>query len=510
MIDLKALKEQLKLLGHDLPDEQVVEILKEMNIDFNDKPTERSDAKESQGNPTRSEGDGKDKQGLPRGGSILDNFQGKQHSQQLPFSDTQDYSFQSYNYGYTSPGHAPAVGLSHAKLPSSGVKVRSCTSEGPKGGSGEGCGPQAASSDYSDDCYDHDSDEVDADDKPGVSRRYSAAETLKPTSAANGSVCIQPGLNRSGAAFTSDQAARCSTKGAYSAGLAHLVRGPSDMADRLGRVTLNEPVVGSTIRQSRLQAGEKLERKDMETARSGAAARSQRPGSIMTAKDQHRKPHGSRNAIPYGQDTHGPLPNGRCVKKEDVEDDTEGDVAGSDPDREPLVHRATSEDEEWMLPGGLGASGRNAQEPYAAWLSGRVGPMDNRLADALLAQGQLSPQASNRSFASRATSRCSTGSKRAAKKVDRVLRYQQLQQEWSQNRFLKQAGGTNRGTSRKPVNFHSHFASLHAAEEAERQRMLRETRARTKKELGAATEAPTSNRRDELRWQTRMRLREQT
>ncbi|GIL45965.1 hypothetical protein Vafri_3072 [Volvox africanus] len=505
MIDLKALKEQLKVLGHDLPDEQVVAILKEMNIDYNDKPTERNDAKESPGNPTRPKGDGKDTQSLPRGGSILDNFQGGQPSQQFPFSSIQNYSRQSFNYGYTSPGHDQAVGLSHARLPSSSVQLRSCTTDGPKHGSGEDCLPQAASSDYSDDCYDHDSDEADTDDKPSVSRRYCATETLQPTLPNNDNSCI--GLNRSGA--THGQAAGCSTKGAYSSGLAHLVRGPSDIADRLGSVTLNEPVVGSTARQSRLQVEGKLRRKDMETTRPGVAARSQRPGSTISAKDQHRKPNGSRNAMSYDRDTLGPLPYGRGVKDEDVEDDAEVDVVVSDPDREPLMHKALSEDEEWTLPGGPGASGRNPQDPYAAWLGGHVGPVANRLADALLAHG-LSPQASNRSFASHATSRCSIGSKRGAKKVDRVQRYQQLQQEWSQNRFLKQAGGTNRGTSRKPVNFHSHFASLHAAEEAERQRMLRETRARTKKELGAATEAPTSNRRDELRWQTRMRLREQT
>lgn len=41
MIDLKALKEQLRLLGHDLPDEQVVAILKEMSIDFHYTPAHR-------------------------------------------------------------------------------------------------------------------------------------------------------------------------------------------------------------------------------------------------------------------------------------------------------------------------------------------------------------------------------------------------------------------------------------------------------------------------------------
>eukprot|EP00198_Chlamydomonas_reinhardtii_P000954 XP_001690289.1 predicted protein [Chlamydomonas reinhardtii] len=78
--------------------------------------------------------------------------------------------------------------------------------------------------------------------------------------------------------------------------------------------------------------------------------------------------------------------------------------------------------------------------------------------------------------------------------VDRVKRYQQLAAEWGSNRFLNKAGGAGKGTSRKPVNFHSHFASLHAAEEAERQRVLKETRAKTKKELGGAQDAPTANR----------------
>lgn len=33
-IDLLSLKQQLQLLGHQLPDEQIVAILKDMNIDF--------------------------------------------------------------------------------------------------------------------------------------------------------------------------------------------------------------------------------------------------------------------------------------------------------------------------------------------------------------------------------------------------------------------------------------------------------------------------------------------
>ena len=43
---------------------------------------------------------------------------------------------------------------------------------------------------------------------------------------------------------------------------------------------------------------------------------------------------------------------------------------------------------------------------------------------------------------------------------------------------------------------------------AERQRKLRETRAKTAKALGSGYVAPTSKRRDDLRWDVRMRLRE--
>ncbi len=36
MIDLAALKTQLAMLGHNLPDSQIVSILQDMNIDFAD------------------------------------------------------------------------------------------------------------------------------------------------------------------------------------------------------------------------------------------------------------------------------------------------------------------------------------------------------------------------------------------------------------------------------------------------------------------------------------------
>ncbi len=78
----------------------------------------------------------------------------------------------------------------------------------------------------------------------------------------------------------------------------------------------------------------------------------------------------------------------------------------------------------------------------------------------------------------------------------------------ARGRFLSQGAGTAKAISRKPVNFYSHFATLHADEEAARKRMLQDTRAKTKQDMGAANQyvAPTTKRRDELRWQTRMKL----
>ena len=75
-------------------------------------------------------------------------------------------------------------------------------------------------------------------------------------------------------------------------------------------------------------------------------------------------------------------------------------------------------------------------------------------------------------------------------------------------RFLSQGAGTSKATSRKPVNYYNHFATLHADEDAARKRMLQDTRAKTKQDMGVGTQyvAPTTKRRDELRWQTRMKL----
>lgn len=60
MIDLTALKEQLRLLGHQLPDEQIKAILADMNIDVDDKDAvvdggDGGDAERAAGVPTTAQ-----------------------------------------------------------------------------------------------------------------------------------------------------------------------------------------------------------------------------------------------------------------------------------------------------------------------------------------------------------------------------------------------------------------------------------------------------------------------
>ena len=64
--------------------------------------------------------------------------------------------------------------------------------------------------------------------------------------------------------------------------------------------------------------------------------------------------------------------------------------------------------------------------------------------------------------------------------------------------------------ARKPANFHTYFAVLHAIEASDRDRMLKETRTKTATVLrpGMEYEAPTSKRRDDLRWEMRQRMQQ--
>ncbi|KAL6757902.1 hypothetical protein V8C86DRAFT_3094389 [Haematococcus lacustris] len=108
------------------------------------------------------------------------------------------------------------------------------------------------------------------------------------------------------------------------------------------------------------------------------------------------------------------------------------------------------------------------------------------------------------------------------RKVDRVARYQQLQQGWTRDSFLASTHISNGGkasvaaapkknavaTSRKPLNFHAYFKAMHAAESAEQAMLLKLSRAKTSHDLAPGSQfvAPDAKRRDALRWETRQRL----
>lgn len=87
-------------------------------------------------------------------------------------------------------------------------------------------------------------------------------------------------------------------------------------------------------------------------------------------------------------------------------------------------------------------------------------------------------------------------------------------------RFLQFAQGTKAApaarqavpNTRKPLNFHTYFSAMHAMEAADRDQMLKQSRSKTKTELtkGMQYQAPTSKRRDDLRWEVRMKMQGQT
>eukprot|EP00798_Chlamydomonas_sp_ICE-L_P024884 gene24884-10549_t len=75
-------------------------------------------------------------------------------------------------------------------------------------------------------------------------------------------------------------------------------------------------------------------------------------------------------------------------------------------------------------------------------------------------------------------------------KVDRVARYQELQKQWSKDKFLKSSAPTGSripasatSTARRNVNFHTHFAVLHAAEAAEKESALRQARSKSSSDM---------------------------
>lgn len=100
------------------------------------------------------------------------------------------------------------------------------------------------------------------------------------------------------------------------------------------------------------------------------------------------------------------------------------------------------------------------------------------------------------------------------KKVDRVAAYQQMQKTWSGDRFLKHSTGKPANVrqagaqARKPDNFHAYFSIMHAMEDEAKERSSAKAKERSSASSAAAAGyvAPTSKRRDALRWETRQRL----
>ncbi|KAG2425813.1 hypothetical protein HXX76_013438 [Chlamydomonas incerta] len=605
MIELAALKQQLQLLGHNLPDSQIVAILQDMNIDFAD--LDGSGA--GKAGPT-SAAAGPPK---PRAASILDSFQPaplgddfEPDSSSAPVAERP----QRYSYDYTDHTQGAALGNS---VPA-GVRAqapRRPASSTTKPAFVGAASPTVSQPGDGDEDETYDADEVEAssdevEDEPGLSCRHCqagehagacAAATAAGTS---GGAALSPGFSLCyGAGTTSTTlggpadaastrqawaegrgsgvgtsarglgpstvAAAGASSGAGIRGLGPAASGrqygtSSELVDSLGRLNLLA-AGGGPAGAVPAGAGRATGPATASTRGGGPAVSARplsgvlpRPSSAPRGRDQQSKPAGRPGSGPQKTDllsTFGRYPKRAFAGHDDDDDDDQSDTALAADTNDPMGLGRSMHHLAWPQGGrasaapGRGGSAAGAPRASASAAPGGTGRPGPAAARGAPGQGQgqragvardpyayddewrgvargpdldvpgrsLSPQASHRSFMSRASSasRATTraGGPGGAAKVDRVKRYQQLAAEWGSNSFLNKAGGASKGTSRKPVNFHSHFASLHAAEEAERQRVLKDARAKTKKELGGAQDAPTANRRDELRWQMRQRLMNQ-
>ncbi|PNW73082.1 hypothetical protein CHLRE_14g618250v5 [Chlamydomonas reinhardtii] len=613
MIDLAALKQQLQLLGHNLPDSQIVAILADMNIDLadNDSSAGPSSAGAAAGGPPK-----------PRAAkSILDTYQpaplGEDFEPDSPSAPVTEQP-ERFSYAYTDHSHGAALGNS---VPA-GVRAQAprrtnvSTTAKPAAVAAASPGAKQQGDGDEDDKYEtYDADELeeasdDVDEEPGLNCRHcqagehAGACSSATVPATSGTAALSPGFglrygsstfmntttiidepagvassqgrgssigaSARGPAASAAPGAAATSSGAGIRGIGPAAAGRqhgtgSELMESLGRLSLlasggTAAGPGSAVPVS--TAG-RTTGPATASARSGgyggpavsarpSSGAPPRPSSAPRGRDQQSKPAGRPGPGPHKTDllsTFGRYPKHAFA---DDEDDGESDVALAADTNDPLGLGRSMHHLAWPQHGaaraaaalaGKGSSAAGAPRASATAAAAGTGRPGSAAARGVPGQGQrvgmprdpytcedawlgvarghdldvpgrsLSPQASHRSFMSRASSasRATTraGGPGGAVKVDRVKRYQQLAAEWGSNRFLNKAGGAGKGTSRKPVNFHSHFASLHAAEEAERQRVLKETRAKTKKELGGAQDAPTANRRDELRWQMRQRLMNQ-
>ena len=86
----------------------------------------------------------------------------------------------------------------------------------------------------------------------------------------------------------------------------------------------------------------------------------------------------------------------------------------------------------------------------------------------------------------------------------RVARYQQLQAQWSRDRFLQSTS-----KPRKNVGFQRAFAAAHEASRADLEELKAENAWESARALASGYVPPEGKRRDSLRWQTRVAMQQQ-
>eukprot|EP01024_Parvocaulis_polyphysoides_P059475 TRINITY_DN6430_c0_g3_i1.p1 TRINITY_DN6430_c0_g3~~TRINITY_DN6430_c0_g3_i1.p1 ORF type:complete len:399 (-),score=42.19 TRINITY_DN6430_c0_g3_i1:317-1513(-) len=96
-------------------------------------------------------------------------------------------------------------------------------------------------------------------------------------------------------------------------------------------------------------------------------------------------------------------------------------------------------------------------------------------------------------------------SSKAAPKVDRVARYKQFEKQWNKSGFLR---GRKEPNDRKRQNFYQAFQEAHQREAAMQlnAKLTSIKRRQSQKQVVHKYIAPHEKRRDDLRWQTRMKM----
>lgn len=153
----------------------------------------------------------------------------------------------SYQFGYTSAANGGAGTLNHGKLVSQ-LPTRPQSTQDKRHGTREGLGPTSGRDEYSDDCYNHDSDDTDLENEPDVSCRHCAAEAGQPMARTSGGSWVHPSSTHPWTQNAVPQSRiEKSRRDAQSQNVS------SDLTDRFGRVTLDATVSVSVDRRPRVE-----------------------------------------------------------------------------------------------------------------------------------------------------------------------------------------------------------------------------------------------------------------